>query len=262
MHSVLPETLFDEFGRCIPSNCKSPAHQRIRRYFTCEQPVIDYAKSLNRLRQHLGVGETIDAKSFAGRIQTLIHLLQETPSTAAITLGVAVPFILPKLQINDIGTELEQRFLPAVKNAFQEKFPEHLFTNHHKASLAQRLNVQQGSRHERLIAEMRQREVIGLYFPCLLAYSIPAAIEQLSALPETFMLAGGFDTAAALVSSPELLYRKQAYPPLLWLGALGDEKEGIAYHFEAYGYNLTFNRRAHLGQAAEYWACGLSVLAT
>ena len=35
---------------------------------------------------------------------------------------------------------------------------------------------------------------------------------------------------------------------------------GIGYHFEAYGYNLTFNRRPHLGHAAEYWSSGISVL--
>jgi hypothetical protein len=34
----------------------------------------------------------------------------------------------------------------------------------------------------------------------------------------------------------------------------------VGYHFEAYGHNLTFNRRPHFGQAAEYWASGLVVL--
>ena len=46
-----------------------------------------------------------------------------------------------------------------------------------------------------------------------------------------------------------------------WLAGLQGEKPGIGYHFEAYGYNLTFNRRPHLDQTAEYWWSGVTVLA-
>ena len=74
-------------------------------------------------------------------------------------------------------------------------------------------------------------------------------------------MAGGFDTAAAFVAAPDLLLRGDGYPPLLWLAALDGEQPGIGYHFEAYGHNLTFNRRAHLDQTAEYWWSGITVLA-
>ena len=42
--------------------------------------------------------------------------------------------------------------------------------------------------------------------------------------------------------------------------AIQEENENIGYHFEAYGYNLKFYRRSHLGQVAEYWWQGLTVL--
>ena len=99
-----------------------------------------------------------------------------------------------------------------------------------------------------------------MYLPCLLEYSIPAALEQMATLPEHFLLAGGLDTSAAFVSLPGLLLRKDGYPPLLWFSGLAAEKDGVGYHYEAYGYNLTFNRRAHLGKVAEYWASALVVL--
>ena len=38
------------------------------------------------------------------------------------------------------------------------------------------------------------------------------------------------------------------------------DKEKIGYHIESYGYNLTFNKRPHLGNVAEYWAHSLIVL--
>ena len=150
--------------------------------------------------------------------------------------------------------------LPAVADAYQEKFPDYRFTNHHKTGLTGRLSVQPNSRHEHLIDAMADKDVVGVYFPCLSEYSIPAALQRIATLPEHLLLAGGFDTCAALVATPGLLMRTDGYPPLLWLSALASEKESVGYHFEAYGYNLTFNRRPHLGHAAEYWSSGISVL--
>jgi len=63
-----------------------------------------------------------------------------------------------------------------------------------------------------------------------------------------------------MIATPDLLLRTDGYPPLLWLGALQGEKEQVGYHFEAYGYNLTFNRKPHFNQVAEYWCAGLVVL--
>ncbi|WP_173428535.1 EAL domain-containing protein, partial [Chromobacterium subtsugae] len=109
------------------------------------------------------------------------------------------------------------------------------------------LTPAEGARHDRLIEAMRQGPVVGFYFPCLLEYSVPAAIEQLETLPAPFLLAGGYDSCAAFIGSPDLLLRKAGYPPLLWLSGLEAERDGVGYHFEAYGYDLTFNRRVHNG---------------
>jgi len=168
--------------------------------------------------------------------------------------------MLPKAAREDIGEALQEDCLPAVLGSFKAEFPKYDFLNHNKDSLAGKLGVAPGSRHERLLEQARASEVVGVYFPCLLEYSLPAALEQMAGLPEQFLLAGGLDTSAAFVALPGLLLRKEGYPPLLWLSALTSEKEGIGYHYEAYGYNLTFNRRAHLGKAAEYWASALVVL--
>ena len=171
-----------------------------------------------------------------------------------------MPFILPKAARADIGEALDEDYLPAVLGAFKAEFPKYDFVNHHKGGLAGKLSVAPGSRHERLLEATRQSEVVGVYLPCLLEYSIPAALEQMATLPEHFLLAGGLDTSAAFVSLPGLLLRKDGYPPLLWFSGLAAEKDGVGYHYEAYGYNLTFNRRAHLGKVAEYWASALVVL--
>ncbi len=253
--------LFDNYGRRIPPvGLDAAVHQKSRRYFLCVQPMVDYAAIHSRLEKHLGALGTLSAVGFEDRAESILKDLRGDECLENITKGVGVPFILPQTSCGDIGQELEQTYLKAVGQSFHDMFPKREFQNHHKGRLTGTFGIAPGSRHERLVDAVRRAVVVGWYFPCLTGYSIDAAIEQLASLPEKFLLAGGLDTCAAFIGSPDLILRADGYPPLLWLAALSGEKKGIGYHFESYGYNLTFNRRPYLDLVAEYWASGLVVL--
>lgn len=252
--------LFDEHGRCIPADLSAAAHKKTRRYFTFAPQKVVYSDIHRRIQQHLGITDTISAEEFEKRGEAILQKLRNDRVTQNITHGVGVPFFLPKATYPNYGKALEEVYLPVVGSAFKDKLPQYNFVNHHKNGLTGKLGIAQGSRHERLLEAMYKDHVVGYFFPCLTEYSVPAAIEQIQTLPEQFLLAGGFDTSAALIGTPDLLLRTDGYPPLLWLAALSTEKEQVGYHFEAYGYNLTFNRRPHFDQVAEYWASGLIVL--
>lgn len=253
-------SLFDEYGRCIPSDLKAEVHRNTRRYFAVVQPKFEYSEIYARLQKYLGISDDISAADFEGRAEAILQNLKSNPRTKAITDGVHIPFILPKATYADYGAAIETTYLESVKSSFDNMFPQYNFVNHHKDGLAGKLSVVPESRHDRLVEAMQKDQVVGVFFPCITEYSVPAAIEQIEKLPEQCLLAGGFDTCAALVGTPDLLLRTDGYPPLLWLGALKGEKEQVGYHFEAYGYNLTFNRKPHFNQVAEYWANGLVVL--
>lgn len=253
-------TFFDEYGRCVPFGVKAAVHGDTRRYFVFSQPKVEYGEIHARITKHLRVADSISVSEFETRAETVLEDLRNDPKTKNITEGVRVPFFLPKAAYQNYGEAIGKNYLEAVRGSFCDLFPEYSFVNHHKSELAGKLSIAPESRHEQLVDAMRQSHVVGYYFPCLMEYSVPAAIEQMKNLPKKFLLAGGFDTSAAFIGSPDLLLRTDGYPPLLWLAALLGEKEGVGYHFEAYGYNLTFNRRAHLGQAAESWASALVVL--
>lgn len=252
---------FDAHGRCLPHEATQAAcHRQTRRYFLPAQPALDYAAIHQRIVGQLG-DAGVDAAEFERRARAILARLAGDDAARGVLNGPHAPFLLPAASHGDIGEALESRYLPAVERAYAQALPDYSFSNHHKAGLAGKLTPAEGSRHQRLIEAMASGPVVGVYFPCLLEYSIPAAIEQMASLPGDFLLAGGYDTAAAFIGSPDLLLRKDGYPPLLWLAGLDSEKEGIGYHFEAYGYDLTFNRRVHQNMAAEYWAGGLVVLA-
>lgn len=253
---------FDSFGRCLPTGLKSPAHPRSRRWFQFPQPAIDYAAIHTRTAAHLDKNGTLatSAADFAGRADAIRARILTDPQLAGLARGVGIPFLLPAAQIEDYGAALENRYIPAVGKAFKATLPDYDFKSHNPVHLAGQLRIAPESRHARLTDALGQSDVVGWLFPCLLEYSIPATREAIANLPDDCLLAGGIDTCAALVGSPDLFLRRDGYPPLLWLAALDGEKEGIGYHFEAYGYNLTFNRRPHLGQAAEYWAGAVVVI--
>jgi len=251
---------FDGHGRCIPNGIQAPVHQVTRRYFRLNQPEVEYAKIYERTKKSLTMDVTISAKAFETRAEDILTKISHHESCQNILKGVHIPFLLGKNTMADIGESFQEQWIPAVADSFQGFFPKRKFTNHHQASLAGQLHSVPGSRYERLLDAMKKEDVVGYYFPCLTEYSLPAALECVEHLPDEFILAGAFDIAAALVGSPELLLRKDGYPPLLWLSALAGNNPDMAYHFEAYGYNLTFNCKRHAGKAAESWASGLVVL--
>lgn len=250
----------DAHGRVIPHGLQASAHTTSRRYFKIEPCDRPPEVSLERLQRYLGISASWTAATFVAQTEQIRNRIRSDAALAPLLNGVHVPFILPKIPKKDTGTLLEEQFLPAVGQAFESTQPGGQFVNHVPHSLAECLSPAPGSRHQRMVEEAHQREVVGIYFPCLTEYSVPAALEAIAAFPDDFLLAGGFDTSAALVAAPDLLIRTRGYPPLLWLSGLTGETPAVGYHFEPYGLNLTFNRRAHLGLAAEYWWSGLTVL--
>lgn len=252
----------DTHGRVAPSGLQAAAHPTSRRYFLIEPRDWTFDDMLSRLQRHLGVSTDWTATAFADQTEQIRARIRNDAALAPLLNGVHVPFILPHLPVQDPGALLEQQFLRAVGESFEAAQPGGRFANHVTHALAGHLSVASGSRHQAVMDAAHQREVVGIYFPCLTEYSVPAALEVVNAFPADVHLAGGIDTAAAMVAAPDLLIRTTGYPPLLWLSGLNGEAPGIGYHFEPYGLNLTFNRRAHLNLAAEYWWSGLTVLGT
>ncbi len=248
--------LFDKSGRCIPGPVSAKVQQKVRRYFRCDPPKYDLQDIFQRSNRYLGQ-ISLGFDQFTAQVAQLQSKLQQDPGLSNLLHGPMVPFLLPRKAPQDIGEALEQDYLPAVAAAFNERFPDYAFVDHNKVALPHKLLPVPGCGHAELLQTQTEQDLVGLYFPALDGYSLEAARQQLAFLPEGFSLAGAADSCAALVACPELLLREDGYAPLLWLGALESDDPNEGFHFEAYGYNLNFNRRMHLGNADEYWANGL-----
>ncbi|KKM00808.1 hypothetical protein LCGC14_1800710, partial [marine sediment metagenome] len=155
--SVSSLSSFDEHGRCIPlDSLTAKSHKKTRRYFQLIQPEVDYQKIYDRLNACFNFKEQLSVSDFQSRAEAILEKLKNDSAYSNITHGVAVPFILPKAVYGDIGSALENDYIPAVAKSFHEKFPDYSFTNHSPESLEAKLKIADGSRHENLIAAMKK----------------------------------------------------------------------------------------------------------
>ena len=248
---------FDENGRCNPAGVQSDVYTKSRNYFKIVQPQIDLDAIYNRVTVHLP-GHFPTREAFKSRYLEIIQSIKDNPDVAGALKGVCVPFMLPQSIVVDEGAVLEDTYLSALFRAYKHEFPEFEFRDHHKSKLDGRLTVVEGTRHFELLEKLREAPVVGVLFPAMREFSVPAAIDKMAQLPASFSLAGGIDTCAALIANPSLLIRKDGYSPLLWCGSLASNP-GEGYYFEAYGNDLTFNRRMHFDKASEPSTCSLVV---
>jgi MoaA/NifB/PqqE/SkfB family radical SAM enzyme len=259
-NETLKESLFDAAGRCLPGQHIGPVHHSRRHYFKFNAPNLDLAAIHGRAASIFGDHSLPSLSQFSERLANCQQMLANDPKTKGLFNGIAIPFVLPQARISDMGAALDETYLPAVGQALKQVSPDSHFSLSWKFPLAGKLNVAPNSRHQALLDALALGPVVGYFFPeAFSEYAIPAARMQIAQLPASLLLAGGIDTCAALIAAPDLLINPSAYPPLLWFAEVADDTPTAGYHIEAYGHDITFNRRHHFGQAAEYWASGITV---
>lgn len=255
---------FDNKGRVNTTLTSKKVIKNSRYYFSLDENIkskIDLKNIYNNSVKFFNTNFNSSIDDFENRIHVIRGKLNENENTKNILNGFSIPFILPKFSSNDIGTNIQEKLIPSLIKSYAKKFPNYELQNHIKYDLKGKIDCWNNSRYEKIIKNSQEKETIGILFPCLNEFSFPAAIEVIGKLPENFILSGGYEIISALVGTPEYLFREDKYPPLLWFSSMKNVHDNnISYHLETYGYNLTFNQRAHLNDAAEYWWHSISVI--
>ncbi len=224
--------LFDKHGRRIPEGL----HTNVRnpyKGFQLDQPKMktktDFVSRLGQLHWCLGIVTGVTAEQLKTGTERLLAIIGDNPQIANITNGVYLPIVLPKLVNDDLGAELEM-YLAGAANSYAKTFGDREFRNRRKGILENEASVVDGSRHDQLIERMKKGPVIGLHFPNpLQGFSINAAREQMSTLPEGFILSG-MDTLIAMTMYPDILARDWNTPGLD-LAALQWQSAAYSYSF-------------------------------
>ena len=253
--------LFDKHGRRIPEGLQANVCDP-NRDFRLERPKldeeVDFANRIMRLHECLSIDTEVTVEQLKAETERLLAIIGENSRIANIANGVCLPVVLPKLVTDDLGAELEL-YLAGVKNSYAKTFGDRTFYNHRKSTLANEVSIVDGSRHDQLVSRMKECPVIGLYFPNpLQGFSIHADREQMSTLPEGFVLSG-MDTPIAMAMYPDVLARDWNTPGLD-MAALQWRSADYSLSFKAYDDKLDFGYTGPLAYVYDYYSGGLLFL--
>ena len=249
--------VFDAKGRLEPDDAlKNPAHLKSRNYFKFPDLEFDPKGCYKRISSVFDISLSED--DFVSETKDILSQIGVSLGLADTQKIVAVPFYTPTLGDCDLGEILDNTLIPAVGKSYQNIFPDYQFKNEFPHSLSGHLKSIPGLGHDRLERAVATGPVVGLCLCVLREYSVHAAREQAKIIGGNFGLAGAIDLSSVFVSQPDLLFHKNEYPPLMWMSGCQTSWDHANFHYEAYGYNLMFNRRVHYDQVAEYWAHGVT----
>jgi hypothetical protein len=169
---------------------------------------------------------------------------------------VHLEVVVPKTIVSDLGKSTKE-FVAAAGISYQRQFPNRPFTNYRKDELECQVTIVPGSRYERLIGSIEKSSLVGIYFPNpIQGFSVHAQREQMSNLPEGFILSGPLDTAIGWVMYPDILGRDNK-TPAYDCSAVQWRSAGRSLYFEAGFGDATFGAGAGLRDAGSRCSGGL-----
>lgn len=208
--------LFDKNGRRIPQDLEKNVCDPNKNFMLVRpkmNTVVDYANRILRLHGSLGINTEITAEGFMAEINRQLEIIKGDAIISNIANGVYLPVIMPKLETADLGTAIE-RYLKGVGKSYKKIFSKREFNDYRSGTLAGEVSIISESRHDVLIKRVKQGPVIGIYFPnSLQGFSVYADREQMSALPENFILSG-LDTLIAMIMYSDVLAKDYNTPGL------------------------------------------------
>lgn len=255
----------DKSGRIIPTPQERVYAVTDRKYFCLQQPDLDLSSIFERYYK-LFKGAALagfDLSDFKQQVEILCERISRDSTVADLLNGVYVPFILPQKKL--LGERPISYLVKAAGESFQNVYPQFEFKLLSERDLDVDLEIKDGSRWETVETQWVKRTLVGLYFPTAMSgYAIPDHTVALSRLADNLVLSGIPDVASSIIGSPSLLMKNDGkYPNLLALGAFAEKDEAhrhMFHFFEAYGWNLYFNRRSQIGAVSEYYSGGISYI--
>jgi hypothetical protein len=199
----------------------------------------------------------------------------KNPDYKNLFKAVAIPFCfsIPNLGA-DLGTKLENDWLPLLKQEFERQVPGSSFkaTLQGETTLQGSLAVSKNSGYDLFLEHCRTAAVAGYYFPTAFQeFDIASQRARISGLPEISdletCLSGPFEIIYSLLSYPKLLFSQTNYSPILCASALEHKDPRMIMMFKSYGPHLEFWLMTQMltpnkTQVSEQWSGGITIFRT
>jgi hypothetical protein len=265
-------TYFSNLGRRVPTEGLRVFNQTPSEYYKLNQPELNYAQILGRLKKQNMAPESFSTEAFQTTAKAVLDKLGTNAAYQNLLQGVHIPFVYagPNDPV-DLGGAIESKLLPGVQKSFNTLYPE----SHFKAVLQSNselpgnIRLAADSKYETFIEAAQQGTVVGWYFPqTLQEFDVDSQRRQMKSLPALdgaeICLSGAIDICAAVVGSPNLLISEDFYTPILCMSAYEHTDSRMVLLLKAYGPHLEFWCMTQMltsttTQVSEQWTGGLCV---
>ncbi len=259
-----PESLFDDKGFRIPPQGIKGEIGDIDIEYDVFEPMLRYVDRCERLQNAGFCNALFQHEDFEVQTRRLIVKVKSESCVRKILKGVCLPLFIPRMVVEEYGVTLN-RLVRVVKVAYDGEYPHRVVTKAYviMGDLEGQLSVVPESRHDQLLERVSQGYVSALYFPQpLQGYSVHAQREQMSSLPEGFLLAGGIDMAIAWIMYPDVVARDERTPrydsaalSVRPLSGRGDEQDSL--YFWTCGFKAHVSRGRVISSAYPGYSGGL-----
>ncbi len=263
--------LFDHDGRGEALISSRVFNKKKSSYYKIKEFKIDLKKIYANLEKYGYLNHKISYQTFTEKYDYLKSLIKLDDSYKNLLNGPFLPFaFINKNSDQDIGKTLEKVYLPSLKDAFENEFPQ----SHFKAilqgdsKLESSVILDQNSNYQEFV-NVSEEGLIGIYFPqALQEFDIDSQRSFMSNLPKNnnfnICLSGGIDICAALIGYPGLLINEKNYSPILCMSSYKHIDDRLVLLLKSYGPHLEFWCMSQMltpstKQVSEQWAGGITI---
>lgn len=264
--------LFNELGRKIPTKqCRVFANAE-RTFYKINDPLIDVEKQNRKAVELELLSKSINLDNIKSEQISLYKSIKNDNNYKNLILGNSIPFAISNQELKeDIGSQLEDKFLPLIKNVYENFVEGSWFkaTLQGQNTLKDSLRIVEESEYKNFMKSVKSGYVIGWYFPTAFQeYDIKSQRNQINILPKNenfnICLSGHIETSYSLIMYPDLLFSRKYYSPILCLSALEHIDPRMIPIFKSYGPHLEFWLLSQMmtksqTQVSEQWAGGLTI---
>lgn len=171
----------------------------------------------------------------------------------------------------DLGTELENNWLPLLKTEFEKQGNGAFFraTLQGNIPLSENIKPVKGSGYAKFLEQTSNSTIVGYYFPTALQeFDIDSQRKRVMDLPKldklSLCLSGPLEILYSLVCYPNILFDKQNYSPILCASSLEHKDPRMIMLFKSYGPHLEFWLMSQMltpekTQVSEQWSGGITI---
>ena len=264
--------LFNELGRNIPSvNCRVFLTEP-KNFYKIDAFDTNYSKQHKLALENNFLSEKIDVIEAEENLTEIKNLIINDHMYKNLFKATAIPFCMSVPDFRkDIGTILEDDWLPLLKKEYEKQVPGTYFkaTLQGNTELKNSLSISENSGYDIFLNKCTDSTVLGYFFPTAFQeFDIESQRRRISELPKisnlSISLSGPFEMIYSLISYPQLLFSKNNYSPILCASALKHIDPRMVMLFKSYGQHLEFWLMTQMltpikTQVSEQWSGGITI---